>query len=481
MDATPPTTVDSTRALTEGPLAFGVLKFGAPLVLGMILHTAFNLVDMFMISRLPNSGPGLAALGLCDMVTAVATIMSNGISTATVAVIARRVGQRDAAGAQQTTWQSLLIVAAFSVTFGLVGIFGNDLLIRGLMQAKGETANIAARYLQVLMGGSFSIFVLLQLTAILRAYGHAKASAFLLILGNVINVFLNVVFIYGEGPAPDGLAWGATLAHAFHVPRMGVEGAAWATLVGRTVPCVVGALMIMLRRDGPKFHFGLWLPKWREILALLQIGWPSSAQFVLRVGSILVFLSLISANYTTATDPSALVAYSICLRLETMALFVGMGWGAAAASYVGVNLGAGLLSRAKSAGYAAALYNVAFMMVLGVTYIVFADPILAFFNDTVAVREIGRAYLMRVAPAYTALGFGVVLSQAMSGAGATRESLVLDAIVIVGITLPAAYVVTEVLALPANALFLAISTTNAVAALVFFAAYSRGRFLKKTL
>lgn len=481
METAPPTTDPKIRALIAGPLALGVAKFGAPLVLGMILHTAFNLVDMFMISRLPDSGPGLAALGLCDMVTAVATIMSNGISTATVAVIGRRVGENDNEGAQRTTWQSLLLVAGFSLLFGAVGIFGNDFLIRTVMQAKGETADVASRYLQVLMGGSFSIFVLLQLTAILRAYGHAKTSASLLILGNVINVILGIVLIYGDGPAPAGLGWGGSIAHALHLPRMGVQGAAWATLIGRTIPCIIGALLIMLRTHGPKFHSKLLVPVWRDILSLLRIGWPSSAQFVLRVGSILVFLSLISANYTTTTDQAALVAYSICLRLETMALFIGMGWGAAAASYVGVNIGAGFVGRAKNAGLLAALYNVLFMLALAALYIVFAGPIIEFFDSSATVRLFGQDYLIRVAPSYAALGFGIVLSQAMSGAGATGESLVLDAIVILAITLPAAFVVAEILALSTNALFLTIAAANVLAAGVFAVAYARGKFLQKPL
>lgn len=474
----PPTHADK---LTQGSLAWAVGKFGLPLVVGMILHTAFNLVDMFMISRLPNSGPGLAALGICDMVTAVATILSNGISTATVAIIGRRLGSNDTEGVQRAAWQSLVLVAGFSILFGLVGIFGHDFVIRTVMQAKGETADVASRYLQVLMGGCFSIFFLLQLTAILRASGHAKSAAFLLILGNVVNLALNFVLIYGEGPSPEGFEWAQPIARFLHVPRMGVQGAAWSTLIGRTVPCVIGGLMIALAKGAPKFRASMLRPIASEIRAVLILGWPSSAQFVLRILCILFFISLINANYTTSADPSALVAYSVCLRLETMALFIGMGWGAAASSFVGVNLGAGLMDRAKRAGYVAALYNLGFMVVLAAVYLIWSGQIIGFFDDSPQVLLVGKQYLLRVGLSYTALGVAVVLSQAMAGAGATLPSLALDAVTIGAVTLPLAYLVTETFALPYTAFFLCIAICNFVSAVAFVAYYARGRFLHKSL
>src|SRR5262249_20642226 len=83
----------SRARILHGPLAWSVARFGVPLVVGMFLYTLFNLIDMFMISRLEGSEAALGALAICDMVAALATIVSNGISTGTVAIIARRMGE----------------------------------------------------------------------------------------------------------------------------------------------------------------------------------------------------------------------------------------------------------------------------------------------------------------------------------------------------------------------------------------------------
>jgi putative MATE family efflux protein len=467
----------TVRRVTEGPLATGVLRFGLPLVVGMALHTAFNLVDMVMIGRLPNGTAGLAALGLCDMVAALATILSNGVGTATVALVARRVGARDEAGVARATGQSLLVVLTMSVAFGALGLFGSDAMVRGALQAKGETADLAAAYLRVTLGGCYSIFLLLQITAILRAHGKGKSAAALLIGGNVLNVVLNVFLIYGDGPMPGFLHALEPAARALHAPRLGVVGAAWATLIGRTVPVVVGAVWLA-RGRGYGLRLAALRPDPAELRELLRIGWPASAQFVLRVGSILFVLSLVGANYTTAGDPSTLTAYSVCLRLDTMALFVGMGWGAAASTYVGMNLGAGRLARARRATWIAAGYNVILMLGLTAVYLGYAAEILGFFDGSPAVLEAGREYLWRAGATYAVLGLGIVLSQALAGAGATLQSLALDAFALAGLTLPAAYLVAEVLAAPRTALWTTLAAGNVAAAALFAVYVWRGRALR---
>jgi putative MATE family efflux protein len=462
--------------LTERGLGLGVLRFGLPLVVGMVLHTLFNLVDMFMIGRLEEATAALAALGICDMVAAIATILSNGVSTASVAIIARGAGAGRWTAVRRAVWQSMWLVTVLSLLFGLLGLFGSELLIRGVMQARGRAADLAIPYLQILLGGCFSIFLLLQVTSILRALGHAKTAAALLIGGNALNIGLNVILIYGPGPYPPALAFAQPIAEALGVPRFGMLGAAWATLAGRTVPVIIGAMVLARRRGGPRFHPVYLRPFRRELAQLLRLSWPSSAQFVLRIAVILVFISLVNAAYTTASDPSTLTAYSICLRLETLALFVGMGWGAAAASFVGTNLGAGHRRRAARAGWLAAAYALTCTVALTAVYLAYGDVIVAFFDDDPRVVRAGTEYLGTVGVTYGLLAAGVVLSQAMTGAGATLDSLALDATVLVGLTVPAAYLVAELWELPRDTFFQVIAGSNIAAVLAFGLYFWRGRF-----
>ena len=84
--------------------------------------------------------------------------------------------------------------------------------------------------------------------------------------------------------------------------------------------------------------------------AIVRLGWPSSAQLVMRIAAMLLTHSLVARAFTTEQDQTASTALGIVFRLETMALFVGLGWGSAAQTFVGQNLGAGNLERAKRGG-----------------------------------------------------------------------------------------------------------------------------------
>ncbi len=468
----------SRQRMLQSSLPLAVARFGLPLAIGMALHTMFNWVDMFMISRLDNAGASLGALGICDMVAAVATIISNGVSTATVARISHSVGSQNLKGIRVTTWQSLWLVSLLSLVFGALGLFGSDFVVRVLMQAKGETADLAVPYLRIVLGGCFSIFLLLQVTAILRALGHAKSAAGLLVFGNALNIVLNPVLIYGQGPSPDVFAWALPLAKLLGAGRLGVVGAAWATLIGRSVPVFIGLWLLMRRRGGPRFHAIYLKPRIDELRSIFNIAWPSSTQLVVRVLLILVFVSLVNANFTSAGDLRALTAYSICLRLETMALFVGMGWGAAASSFVAANLGAGNTVRAKAAGWYAAFYNVLMMAILVVLYLSYTTQIVGFFDKDPEVIAIGREYLKLIGLGYLALGVAVVLSQAMAGASATLSSLIIDCIVVIGVVIPAAYVVTEVIHGPRVALWSVMLLNYILAAIIYIVWYIRGRFMQ---
>src|SRR5260221_8063417 len=188
--------------------------------------------------RTPWRGPALGALGICDQIAALGTIVSYGISTATSAHLSQQQGAGDTVAVRRTAWQSLLMVGALSGVFALLGIGFAEPIVRAVVGAKGEVADLATRYLRVIVGGGCTIFFLLQLTAMQRALGSAKTPAVLLVGGNVLNLLLAVLLIFGPGPAPPALSWATWLARVLHVPRMGMVGAAWATIAARAVALV---------------------------------------------------------------------------------------------------------------------------------------------------------------------------------------------------------------------------------------------------
>jgi putative MATE family efflux protein len=470
--------VDPRERILHGPLSFEVARFGAPIAVGMGLQTLFALVDAYLIGHLEPevASPALGAIGICDQLAALGTIISYGLTVATTALVSRRHGQGDSAGVKHLAWQSLLIVLGLSAVLGVVGTLGASVLVHDVIGAKGQVAELGTDYLRVLMGGSFSIFLLLHLTSLMRALGSSKTPVSLLIAANALNLVLAVLLVYGPGPAPAPLAWGPPIARALGIPRLELQGAAWATLIARSV-ALLPALYVLVRRFGLFRRDGRGPASPSAMRDIGGLAWPSSAQLVLRVAGMLFVQSLGARAFTTESDQTISTALSIAFRLETMALFVALGWGSASQTFVGQNLGAGNVARAKGSGYYAAIYNAAMMAILAIFYRTSGPSIVAFFDSEPRVVATALTYFTWVGFSYVGLGIGIVLGSAVQGAGATRRALLLDGGIVVLFQLPACLIVGFADGATFQHLAMVVAITYVAFAVVHLVHYRRGRFL----
>ncbi|MGE0323722.1 MAG: MATE family efflux transporter [Polyangiaceae bacterium] len=470
------------KRILDGNLWWQVLRFGAPLGLGMGLQTTFNLVDAYVISRLDDevAGPALGALGICDLLTALGSIISYGLSIATVALMSRRHGEGDERGSRHVAWQSVLVMGALALVFLLVGVFGAETLMVDVVGAKGEVARLGTSYVRVGIGGSFTMFFLLHLTALPRALGSSKMPIAFLLGANVLNFFLSILMVYGPGKAPDVFSWGPPVAAALGIPRMELMGAIWSTVLCRAVT-LLPLIYLLIRR------FGLFKREWKSrpdfrlMGRILDLGWPSSAQLVVRILAMLATQSLVNRAFTTAEDPTATTALGIVFRLETMALFMSLGWGSASQTFMGTNLGADRALRAKRSGYVTALYNALTMAFLALIYWQAGEAVVRFFDDSPVVVSQAMAYLRWVAPSYVLFGVGVVLGSAIQGAGSTRFTLLIDSSVVCLIQLPLSILAVYVYGKTQISLWQVLVFTNVLFALVYVFAYRGGRYLHKVV
>jgi Na+-driven multidrug efflux pump len=160
-----------------------------------------------------------------------------------------------------------------------------------------------------------------------------------------------------------------------------------------------------------------------------------------------------------------------------MALFVAMGWGTAAQTFVGQNLGANKSARAKQSGWVTVGYDAITNVLLIAFVYAYGEAILRVFDDEAAPVAIALQYLQVVAPSYIALGVGIVLGNAMAGAGATRTTFAIDAVVILALEVPLGIVVIGVMHGSLRALFQCVAVVNVASAFAYAAIYARGTWL----
>jgi Na+-driven multidrug efflux pump len=198
----------------------------------------------------------------------------------------------------------------------------------------------------------------------------------------------------------------------------------------------------------------------------------------MRILAMLVTHSLVARAFTTSTDQSATTALGIAFRLETMALFVGLGWGSAAQTFMAQNLGAHHPQRARQSAVYAALYNAAMMAALAVVYLLYGRGIVGFFDSSPQVLAPAQSYFRWVGASYVGLGVAIVLGSAIQGAGATLRALLLDAVVIAGFQLPTSVIFVASKRASYVGLWQIVALTNLLFAVVYIVSYRRGRFLR---
>ena len=449
--------------LTRGTTLGNVLRFGLPLVMGMAGHALFNLVDLFMVAK--GVGPGaMGAVHLATTVNMVPMVLYNGIATASIALIARAFGSGDRARAAWISNQGMLICIAAGILFG-VGFYvvSGDLI--ALFPVSGTMETEAVHYLEIVSAGTITMFLLMQITSAQRGVGDAMWPLVIITSCNLLNMLLDYVFIFG-------LDLGI-----FRIETMGVAGAAWATVLARVVGSAWGLYLLWNRDSALRWRWREVVPDFRILVELYRLGLPASGQLAIRVLAVFGLTWIISdVVRDPANQEAAIDAFAIGIRLDILALFSALGWGTAAATLVGQNLGADKEHRAVAATWVAITLNVAMMGAIGGAFIAWAEPIIRFFSDQPLVIEYGTYFLKIVAPSYLFLAFTVVLSQALNGAGSTRAPMIIDLCFVLLLQLPVAFLLARYVPFADKVwgVYLTYSLFNVLLALVYTVWFNKG-------
>ena len=450
------------RRLLEGPLLRPLVSFSLPLVLGMVGHSFFNLVDVFLVSSL---GPAaVSGVHFGSVLNFIPMILFNGITVATVAFLSRAAGKDDSPEERRIARRSLSLTVFLGVVLGILGYATAGPAIRWL-RAPEEAAPLAETYLEIVSLGTITMFLLLQVTALLRAVGESVWPMVLLVGGNVLNVLLCLVLIFGWGP----------------FPRMGVAGSAWATVISRGVFGLLGLCVLFRRR---LLLWGLG-SSWRETLStarkLVALGMPSGAQMLSRVIGVLGISSLVGYFDRLHGGNQATAAYGIGVRLDMLALFGAAGWGAAASTVVGMNLGAGNPARASRAAWGIAGLSAGMMVLVGGLFYSFAEALTHFVGMGPPEDQLryGVEYLRIIVFSYLFVALGIVLSSSLNGAGSTRLPLLLDFTVFVLLLYPLSSWVVDDYGLPG--VWWTCVVLNAALAGAYALCFNRGSWKEKVL
>jgi putative MATE family efflux protein len=389
------------RDYTSEKLNCAVLLLGVPMVLEMVMESIFALADIFWVSRLGNEA--VAVVGITESIMTVVYTASAGLSMAGTAVVARRIGEKDADGAVGAAVQVILLGLVVSAIVGVLGTWFVLELLR-LIGASRAVIEIGAGYTRIMLGGNATVVLIFIINAVFRGAGDAAIAMRILWFANVINILLAPCFVFGLGP----------------FPALGLTGAAIATNIGRACG-VLYQLYFLMRGSGQfRLRFQHLHLKPLVMLGILRIGMSGVAQNLLFSIAWIGMVKII-AQFGNA----ALAGYTIAVRVLMFAILPACGLPSAGATLVGQNLGAGQPARAESAIRYAVRYNILMLGFAGALYLIVAVPIMRLFTQDTATLNHGVHALRIMALGFPCYAAGLCWVSAFNGAGDTWTPTIL--------------------------------------------------------
>lgn len=434
-----------------------VTLLAIPMVLELSLEAVFAVCDVFFLARL---GPeAVATVGITEAMLTNVFAIATGLAMGTTALVARRCGEKNPKAASNIAVQSIYLGFAVSVPIAFVGYyFAEDLL--ALMGASDSVISTGSGFTRVMLVGNVTIMLLFLINAVFRGAGDPAIAMRSLWLANGINIVLDPCLIFGLGPFPE----------------MGVIGAAVATTFARG--------------SGVLYQFHL-LASDRSRICLgkkdLRIDWTAMRKLVkVSLGGILQFLIATASwqglvRIIAIFGSSALAGYTIALRVIIFAILPSWGMSNAAATLVGQNLGAGKPERAQKSVKLTALANMAFLGMVTVVFVLFAETITEFFTDDREVVTYGVDCLRFISYGYVFYAWGMVITQAFNGAGDTYTPTAINLFCYWLFQIPMAYILALKTNLGANGVFIAITISESLLAVIAFLVFRRGRWKAKVV
>lgn len=374
-----------------------------PIVVASLLQVAVGIADIKMVGVLGSDA--IAAVGMARTTIFTLIAIAFAVSTGVQVLVAQYSGKDDVENVEATVKQGLII--AFVAVIGLLTPAG--LLLSGwIMVRLGATEAVLAHgvpYLGILFGGMLFIVLSFVITATLQGAGDTLTPLLLLLCANALNILLNYLLIFGVGP----------------FPRLGVPGAAVASIVSRFLAAVAGLIILASGRFAVTVHLRRSWAIRRDLWGkIFYLGIPNAIQGFTRN---IAFLAILWILGLTAAGTAAVAGYTVAGQIRGVTILVGLAFMAAAMTAVGQNVGAGDTDRAAASGWLSARLAAGLSVLAAITYAALATPLIRLFSTDAEVVRIGAQALIALAICEPFLTAAMSLSGSLRGAGDTYSPL----------------------------------------------------------
>ena len=339
-----------------------VIRMGLPLIAGMFIMVLYNWVDTYFIG-LTKDDYQLAAVNLSYPVMMVMIALANMIGTGASSFIARCLGANNLAKAKHTLTTGFVLTVINGLLVSLIGLALLDKIVSGL-GAEEFTYEYTKQYVSIILIGSIFTMGSYTFSAFLRSEGSVKISMIGMVVGTIVNIILDPIFIF-------------TL-------NMQIRGAAIATVLGNVAGALVSVIFYLSGKSLLKPSAKMLRPTAEIIKEIYWVGVPASLETLLTAAAYTV-----NNNLAVAYGPLTVAATGIAQKLISLGSYVYQGFASGVQPIMGYNYGAKNYTRMKAVLKAGVITVTTMELILMAAYGILAPTLVDIFTDSPEVIRIG--------------------------------------------------------------------------------------------
>lgn len=386
--------MEMTKENKMGTMPIGrlLLTMSGPAICSMLINSLYNIVDSIFVSHI--SEKALTAVTYVNPIQLLMIAVGVGTGVGLNSLIARRLGAKRFEEANEAASSGIKLGILNWIVFALVGIFFSDWFLK-LFTTDAQIIEYGASYMKVITICSIFVMVSILIEKIFQATGNMIYPMVIMISGCVFNIILDPILIFGY----------------FGMPKLGVIGAATATVTSQAIGVIVGLVFLKTRENAVKVRF-LSKINWHSIKEIYSVGGP--AIIMQSLNSFLIFA--INGILSTFSD-TAVAVLGVYGKLQSFVFMPCFGVNQGSLPIIGYNYGARDKTRMMKT-FKTATITAMIIMAVGLAIFQFApDLLLMLFNATDEMHDIGRMSLRIISWNFIPAAFSIIVTGLFQATG----------------------------------------------------------------
>ena len=379
--------------MTQGSIIRHIISFAIPLLMGNLFQQLYNTVDTWVVGNYVSKN-AFSAVGTVGPIINLLIGFFLGLSSGAGVVISQYYGAQRYDKVQETVHTAITMTLVLGVLFTAIGLSMVPFMLR-LIKMPVEVVPEATTYLIVYFSGIIGLMIYNIGSGILRAIGDSQRPFYFLVVCAIANIVLDLVFVL-----------------CFD---MGVLGVALATIISQAISAVL-VIITLLRSDNcVKMQVHKLRIHWEMLKKIFSVGIPTALQM-----AITSFSNIFVQSYINYFGPDCMSGWTAYAKIDQLLFLPMQSIALASTTFVGQNLGCNQVVRAKQGVKQALILSVSSVVIMMIPVMVFAEPIVAFFNKDPGVIAYGALLLRWITPFYVLCCFNQIYTSALRGAGNSR-------------------------------------------------------------